>query len=395
MMASRSTTSRHVIVFTALSLVVATGCVTVADDEAVPGASTMPSVPVLGGLDPNGTDSGGQQAPSTGGNNDGATSGGQGSDGVDSSSGGASDSSASSGGSTGPDSASSSTPSSTSTALLALTVLEAIEVENEYSTGYSRELFRHWTDADSDGCNTREEVLIAESRSLAQVDRFGCTVVAGDWFSPFDGVFHTDPSDLDIDHMVPLKEAWDSGAHAWTASQRERFANDLSDPRALVAVTSGVNRSKGDRDPSQWLPPRGAHVCTYISDWISVKHQWGLSMDQSEHGRLRNLLTGQCARTTIAAWGRGSDQASASGSSITSSTSPSSSSTTSSTNPPKSVATTTPEGSDSGDLPTVTPGAYCSPIGAYGLYKGTTYVCSTTNADGVPYSNGRARWRRA
>jgi hypothetical protein len=102
---------------------------------------------------------------------------------------------------------------------------------------------------------------------------------------------------------VPLKEAWDSGAHAWTSLQRERFANDLSDGRALIAVTNSVNRSKGDRDPSQWLPPRTAYVCTYISDWIAVKYQWNLSMDSSEWGRLKNLLNGQCVGTTIAPWG--------------------------------------------------------------------------------------------
>jgi hypothetical protein len=83
---------------------------------------------------------------------------------------------------------------------LALSVLERIVQENEVGNGYVRELFRHWTDADGDRCNTREEVLIAESLSRAQVDPYGCTVIAGDWLSLFDGRAHTDPSDLDIDH---------------------------------------------------------------------------------------------------------------------------------------------------------------------------------------------------
>lgn len=187
--------------------------------------------------------------------------------------------------------------------MLALSVLEQIVQVNEFSTGYSRDLFRHWIDADRDSCNTREEVLIEESMSTAQVDRFGCAVVAGDWFSAFDGLTHTDPSNLDIDHLVPLKEAWDSGAHLWTSEQRERFANDLGDGRSLIAVTNSVNRSKGDRDPSQWLPPRSAYVCQYISDWIAVKWQWNLTMDQSEWGRIRNLLTGQCRDTPLATWG--------------------------------------------------------------------------------------------
>lgn len=187
--------------------------------------------------------------------------------------------------------------------VLAVSVLEQIVQANEFSSGYSRDLFRHWVDADRNSCNTREEVLIQESLSTPQVDRFGCAVVAGDWFSAFDGLSHTDPSNLDIDHLVPLKEAWDSGAHSWSAEQREKFANDLSDGRSLIAVTNSVNRSKGDRDPSQWLPPRTAYICQYISDWIAVKWQWKLSMDQSEWGRIRNLLTGQCRDTPIAPWG--------------------------------------------------------------------------------------------
>ena len=138
----------------------------------------------------------------------------------------------------------------------ALSVLATIAVQNEYKTGYSRSLFKHWTDANGNGCDTREEVLIAESQSKPQVDAYGCKVIEGDWLSPYDNVMHTNPSDLDIDHMVPLKEAWDSGAWNWTAAQRQTFANDLSDPRALIAVTAGQNRSKSDRDPSNWIPPQ-------------------------------------------------------------------------------------------------------------------------------------------
>lgn len=277
------------------------------------------------------------------------------------------------------------TPSSGAT--LALTVLQGIRQENEVSAGYDRDLFRHWIDADGDRCNTREEVLIAESRTPAQVDAYGCTVVAGDWFSPYDGRDHADPSDLDIDHVVALKEAWDSGAYSWTSTQRERFANDLSDPRALIAVTSGVNRSKSDKDPSQWLPPNGAYVCTYISDWIAVKAAWGLSMDQSEWGRLKNLLNGQCAGTTIASWAGVADP--------TRGTVPGSR--PSSTTVPAPVPGESSDSQDSGGdeaLPTIKPGAFCSPQGALGVYKGTVYLCATTRTSGEPYSDGRARWRQ-
>lgn len=195
-------------------------------------------------------------------------------------------------------------PKSANDAVLAIEVLAEIVQADEFPDGYSRDLFRHWIDSDRNGCNTREEVLIAESLTNAQVDRFGCAVVAGDWLSAFDGVSHTDPSDLDIDHLVPLKEAWDSGAHAWTTAQREQFANDLFDGRALIAVTNSVNRSKGDRDPSQWLPPQSSYVCQYIADWIAVKNAWDLTMDTSEWGRLKNLLNGPCQGVQIRPWGQ-------------------------------------------------------------------------------------------
>lgn len=175
---------------------------------------------------------------------------------------------------------------------LALDVLALIPVENERPDGYSRDLFDHWITRN--GCTTRESVLIRESVTFPQVDPVGCTVVAGDWTSPYDGATWTDPSDLDIDHVVALKEAWDSGAWAWSSSRRRDFANDLTDPRTLRAVTDNVNQSKSDADPSNWMPPLRSYWCTYLGDWVSIKARWGLSMDQSEWGRIRNLLRDEC-----------------------------------------------------------------------------------------------------
>ena len=169
-------------------------------------------------------------------------------------------------------------------------LLASITVENEYTSGYARELFPHWKDLDGNGCDTREEVLIRDSLTKAQVDPFGCVVVAGDWLSPYDGARWSDKGNVDIDHVVALKEAWDSGAWAWTTSQRTLFANDLSDPRTLLAVTDSVNQSKSDKDPSNWLPPLASYHCTYISDWVAVKARWKLSMDQSEYGRVKKLV---------------------------------------------------------------------------------------------------------
>ena len=278
----------------------------------------------------------------------------------------------------------------------ALSVLSTIAVQNEYKTGYSRSLFKHWTDANGNGCDTREEVLIAESQSKPQVDAYGCKVIEGDWLSPYDNVLHTNPSDLDIDHMVPLKEAWDSGAWNWTAAQRQTFANDLSDPRALIAVTAGQNRSKSDRDPSNWIPPQKSYVCTYLSEWVAIKAKWKLSMDQSEFGRIKNLLTASCVTATIAPWG-------------TVPVAPTTSVTTPMTgsSPAVASATTTPAQVLATPVTTTVPAAVSgvrevkpvrckkAEFGQTGQYQGVAYVCSDQRKDGTPYAAGYYMWRPA
>ncbi len=168
-------------------------------------------------------------------------------------------------------------------------------------TGYDRDLFTHWVDADGDRCDTREEVLIAESLSQAQVDPSGCKVIAGDWFSAYDGLTFSDPSELDIDHMVALAEAWDSGAAGWDAARRRAFANDLDHPEALRAVSASSNRSKSDLDPGQWKPTRDAAWCDYANDWVTVKKAWDLTADQNEVDDLKVMLrtcTGSSPATT-------------------------------------------------------------------------------------------------
>lgn len=176
-----------------------------------------------------------------------------------------------------------------------LELLAAINVENERGAGYDRDLFPHWEDLDRDGCDTRQEVLIRDSLSPAQIDPYRCRVVEGDWFSTYDGQSTSLPSDIDIDHVVALKEAWDSGAWDWSVSARTLFANDLTDRRTLIAVSDNSNQSKSDKDPSNWMPSRVDDWCRYLGDWVAVKVRWNLSMDQSEYGRIKNLLEDDCA----------------------------------------------------------------------------------------------------
>lgn len=179
------------------------------------------------------------------------------------------------------------TPAVADTRRDAIRVLNSLPVSVERSDGYDRDLFPHWSDLDGDGCTTREQVLIDEKVAGRVVD---CDVVGGRWRSAYDGDVTTNPSSFDIDHYVPLKEAWDSGAWRWNASTRERFANDLGYAGALIAVSASSNRSKSDRDPSEWLPERG--VCKYAKTWIAVKFRWRLAVDSTEKSELTRILRG-------------------------------------------------------------------------------------------------------
>jgi len=268
----------------------------------------------------------------------------------------------------------------------ALEILAGIRIEKEQPSGYQRSLFKHWRDIDDDGCDSREQVLIRDSKSLPQIDGYDCSVVAGDWVSPYDGARWGDPSNIDIDHVVALKEVWDSGGWAWSEATRTAYANDTIDKRTLLAVTDRVNRQKGDRDPSNWMPPLRGYWCQYLSDWISIKARWNLSMDQSEFGRIKNVVTNSCTGLTIAGW----KEAPLIGTML-----PITVPVTSATTIPTTrttVTATTSSAVKSGDI---RPGAYCAPEDGLGTYKGLSYICSKTNAVGLAYSGGRARWRRA
>ena len=272
----------------------------------------------------------------------------------------------------------------------AIGLLQNIRVENERGAGYVRALFEHWRDIDGDGCDSREQVLKRDSVTLPQVDPYKCKVVAGDWVSPYDGARWSSPTDVDIDHVVALKEAWDSGAWAWSSATRKAYANDTSDKRTLLAVTDNVNQQKSDKDPSNWVPPLKSNLCTYLGNWISVKARWNLSMDQSEWGRIKNLLNSSCAGLVIAPWSAVPQSATIVTTPVA--TSPATTSTATATTA-KSTPTTTNVPAQVGV--SVYPGAWCKPEGATGMYtNGKSYVCAKTNASGVAYSDGRARWRR-
>ena len=196
-----------------------------------------------------------------------------------------------------------------------------LNVAEDFNTGYSRTLFKLWVDEDRNGCDTRAEVLISEALVKPKVGK-GCSLTGGTWLSPYDNKVQSNASSLDIDHLVPLAEAWRSGAWKWTSAQRQAYANDLRNKEVLIAVTASLNRSKGDKDVANWLPPYGQ--CTYVRDWVVVKLTYGLTVDSIEATKLQELIrTCGISGVTIA---------------LTSPSSPTPSSNSLATNPPSPSA---------------------------------------------------------
>ncbi|KAI0023690.1 hypothetical protein F4780DRAFT_776707 [Xylariomycetidae sp. FL0641] len=157
---------------------------------------------------------------------------------------------------------------------------------NEDDGSYDRDLFPHWISVD--GCSTRETVLQRDGDGVEVGD--DCYPTAGTWLSVYDGEEFDDPSDLDIDHMVPLKNAWISGASEWTTDDREAYANDLTNTPQLWAVSASSNRSKGDDSPDEWKPELESFHCTYAEAWIAVKAYYDLTVTDAERGALQEML---------------------------------------------------------------------------------------------------------
>jgi hypothetical protein len=266
--------------------------------------------------------------------------------------------------------------------------------------GYDRNLFKHWIDADKNGCDTRKEVLIAEA-IVKPKKGAKCVLTGGKWLSAYDGKTYTKDASLDIDHMVPLAEAWRSGAWAWTAKQRQDFANDLTDSRALIAVTASANRSKGDQDPKTWLPSKDK--CTYIESWVAIKVRYSLTFDTGELSVIQSYFT-SCPITNISSQvlsgyeTAGNQVAPTPTASATPTPTPTASATPTPTPTVSATPTPTPTASatptptptpTTSQLPTVSPGAFCSPAGATGKSSaGVLYTCKTSPTD------TRNRWRQ-
>jgi len=172
--------------------------------------------------------------------------------------------------------------------------IEALEVAAEEDEGYDRSLFPHWKDDDGNGCDARDDVLIKQDRSgnLTEADCDGA--MTGEWVSMYDAETVTASGDIDIDHFVPLKEAWGSGAHAWTTEDRQSYANWQENAWHLIAVTASSNRSKSDQDPAEWMPEDDTVWCAYIWAWVEVKTEWNLTVDEAEKTALLDYTASSC-----------------------------------------------------------------------------------------------------
>ena len=177
------------------------------------------------------------------------------------------------------------TPITASTARSYLSAMTA--TAETHADTYDRDLFPTWITI-TPTCDTRETILKRDGTNV--VTDSACKSTSGNWTSAYDGVTTTDPSTFDIDHLVPLAEAWASGAWAWTTTQRQGLANDVTRPQ-LIAVSASSNRSKGDDDPAEWLP-RASYQCTYARAWVQVKHYYGLTVDSTEKSALTSILAG-------------------------------------------------------------------------------------------------------
>ena len=174
----------------------------------------------------------------------------------------------------------------------ALTVLNSLEVKGRAAkTGYARSQFPHWSDPDRNGCDARNDTL---KRDLTQISFKGgtrdCKVLTGQLLDPFSGkviAFSSTKSMIDIDHVVALSNAWQTGAAYFDKTKRAAIAND---PLNLIAVDAKLNRQKGDGDAATWLPPLKSYRCDYVARQIAVKAKYGLWVTQPEKGPIIKLL---------------------------------------------------------------------------------------------------------
>ncbi|GER23136.1 hypothetical protein NCCP1664_16320 [Zafaria cholistanensis] len=246
---------------------------------------------------------------------------------------------------------------------LATEVLDTLAVKGKApGTGFdrNRQFGNGWKDPDGNKCDARNDALARDLTAKTYKDGSTCQVAAGRLADPYTGTpvrFTVGAGAVDIDHVVALKNVWVSGGQKLTAGQRVAIAND---PLNLLAVDSGTNRSKGDRNAAEWLPPNKAYRCNYVARQITVKDKYALAVTPAEKSAMAAVLAGCPGQRTVVSTATGATGTASRG------------------------TTADPA------LPLVSPGAYCSPSGAAGIgaANGLRYTCTTSSTD------DRNRWRQ-
>ena len=182
----------------------------------------------------------------------------------------------------------------------ATAIIETLAVKGRAAkTGYDRSSFSHWRDPDRNGCDARNDILRRDLTNLViKSDSNGCKVLGGVLADPYSGKnidFVFGASLVDIDHVVALSNAWQTGAFQFTSEIRLQFAND---PLNLLAVSASLNRQKGDGDAATWLPPTKSYRCQYVARQIAVKKKYGLWITKPEKVAMSTLFA-KCPKEEI------------------------------------------------------------------------------------------------
>lgn len=172
-------------------------------------------------------------------------------------------------------------------------IIKATQVANN---SYDRDKFDHWIDSDHDCLNTRHELLLKLSTSTIDYGNNKCSVERGKWLDPYTGKTFYNARDLDVDHLISLKWAWQHGADSWTTQKRREFANDYSN---LFAVEASVNRQKGAKGPLEWLPPNEAFQCQYTLRFKRIALNYGLEFTKHEAVELSQLQKAKCGSNKL------------------------------------------------------------------------------------------------
>ena len=163
-----------------------------------------------------------------------------------------------------------------------------------------REQFGTWIYPKNDDLclNVRGLVLVRDADAPVTYSPDGCAVVTGAWDDPYTARTFASARDIQIDHFVPLKNAYMTGGHEWDANKRCLYANYLGNDFHLLAVNGSENMSKGDRTPAEYTPPNKQYVCQYLKQWLLVKVIWQLRLTPLETESIRNEVDeNDCERT--------------------------------------------------------------------------------------------------